>query len=160
MNKILELSAKAQKFYENGRSRTLVSGYERNVLTRLESENCLFVDANYIVQPGDTVFRCKTINTQTIIELKIAVPETDPIEKICLNGRFSPDQWRTMLNAMNGVQRTPEIDPRDEISGEIENPELIKKIKKMGKCEGEILIREIEKFWNNRIDFDDFVSQF
>lgn len=160
MNSILNLSAKAQEFYEKGRSRTLVSGYERNVLTRTDSENCLFVDANYILQPGDVIFRCQTINQQTVISLKTAAPEAESLEKTCLKGRFTSEEWRTMLNNMNGVQRTLEIDPRDEISGEIEDMELVKKIKEMGKCEGEILFREIEKFWNNRIDFDDFVSQF
>jgi len=66
----LELAEKAKKYYEEGRSRTLYSGYERNVLTRADCEQCIFVDSTYKPEPGDVIFRCRTINQATVIELK------------------------------------------------------------------------------------------
>jgi hypothetical protein len=66
----LELAEKAKKYYEEGRSRSVYSGYERNVLIRADYEQCIFVDSTYEPQPGDVIFRCKTINQSTVIELK------------------------------------------------------------------------------------------
>ena len=67
---ILELSKKAQNFYESTRTKTLFSGYEKNVLVREDAENCLFVNSEYVSQPGDIIFRCRTINQNTVIDLK------------------------------------------------------------------------------------------
>ena len=67
---ILKLSEKAQTFYESTRSKNLVSGYEKNVLTRVDQSNCLFVDSGYKPCPGDVIFRCRTINQNTVIDLK------------------------------------------------------------------------------------------
>lgn len=68
---VLKLAEKAQAFYEQGRSRTLVSGYERNVLVREDVQNAaLFVTANYEPQQGDVIFRCQTVNRETVITLK------------------------------------------------------------------------------------------
>ena len=67
---MLKLSKKAQNFYENTRSKTLVSGYERNILVREDAENCLFVKSDYDRQKDDVIFRCQTINQNTIIELR------------------------------------------------------------------------------------------
>ena len=68
---ILELSQKAQLFYEQSRKKRLYTGYEKNVLVRPDFENCLFVDAKYEPQPGDVIFRCKNMNGNTVIDLKL-----------------------------------------------------------------------------------------
>lgn len=53
----------------------MISGYERNVLVRDDFDNCLFVTSEYKLQPGDNIFRCQTINKQTVISLKISIPK-------------------------------------------------------------------------------------
>ena len=70
MPNVLALSAKAQEYYEKTRGKMMISGYERNVLVREDFENCLFVNSDYELMPGDYVFRLKTVNRSTIIELK------------------------------------------------------------------------------------------
>jgi len=157
---ILELSAKAQKFYETGRSRTLVSGYERNVLVRPEFENGLFVDVNYHPKPGDYIFRCSTINQQTVISLKTAIPMADKIEIIALKGKFTQQEWLHMLERMNGILYTPELEPRNYIAGEMDEPVLEEKIMAMTITNGTILLREIQRFWQNHLSVEPFVNQY
>jgi hypothetical protein len=70
MTHTLKLAEKAKKYYEEGRARNIYSGYERNVLVRVDHEQCIFVDSTYELQPGDVIFRCKTINQATVIEYK------------------------------------------------------------------------------------------
>jgi len=160
MTHILSLSAKAQQFYENTRSRGMVSGYERNVLVREDYENCLFVDSKYIPQPGDTIFRCRTMNQSTIIELAQSIPTLPDLEIIAMKGKFTEQEWKTILDSMNGLMHSPEIDPRDEIAGEVENPELEKKIQALGKTEGYALLKAVQAFWNGRYQLNEFIARY
>lgn len=161
MAHILELSRKAQDFYEKTRGKSVYSGYERNVLIREDFDNCLYVDSTYVPQPGDTLFRCRTLNQQTVIELKIQVPEAESLNKIALKGKFTGGEWLNMISHMNGILRTPGMDPRDELAGEMESSELLEKIKALTKVEAEILLREIETFWNNpETDPNKFVGKY
>lgn len=149
---ILKLSAKAQAFYEASRSKSLYSGFEKNVLVRDDSDSCLFVDANYAPQPGDTIFRCRTINQNTAIDLKTQVPAY--ASTFALKGRFTTREWIDMLGAINGVMRTIGIAPREELAGNIpDNDALSNKIKALTSEEGESLMAEIERFWQNDISF-------
>lgn len=67
---ILQLSGVAQAYYESLRSNTLVSGGERYVLT--DGKNCLFVPPSYPIAPGQAMFRCRTRQGGTEIELFMA----------------------------------------------------------------------------------------
>lgn len=153
---ILRLSAKAQAFYEASRGRSLYSGYEKNVLVRDDSENCLFVDASYIPQPGDTIFRCRTINQNTAIDLKTQVPAD--ASTFALKGKFTTKEWIAMLRATRGIMRTPELDPK-ELLGKLTNVELKEKIEALTLGESEALLGEIERFWQNDIHFTVFLSK-
>lgn len=157
---ILELSAKAQRFYKNARSKTLNSGYEKNVLVREDYENCLFVDSSYELQPGDTIFRFRTLNGNTVIDLKKQVPEQPSLEDLALKGKFTRDEWIEMLDKTNGLIFTPEIDARSQISDEVENKRLEHKILILDPVEGEFLKREIQRFWNNNLNTDEFVNHY
>ncbi len=163
---ILELSAKAQRFYEGTRSRTLTSGYDRNILIREDYENALFVDSRYAPKPGDNIFRCRTINQQTIIELVQQIPILPNLEMVALQGKFTQDQWKIILNAMNGIIHTPEIDPRDKIAGEIDDqakgkdPVLGQKILRLNKTEGYALLQAVQTFWNGRYQLNEFINKY
>lgn len=157
---ILFLSAKAQTFYESGRSRTMISGYERNVLVRDDFDNCLFVDSDYRPQPGDNIFRCQTINQQTVISLKISIPKQPDLAEIALKGKFTRDQWVAMLKGTNGLLFTTVIDPRDEITGEMDNPELQHAIQNLNKTEGQILAQQIQLFWATTPPIEAFIAKF
>lgn len=157
---ILSLSAKAQKFYESTRTKTLYSGYDKNVLVRNDHDNCLFVDSNYLPVPGDTIFRLRTVNQQTVIDLKTHVPDEKPLEEIALKGKFSQNEWATMLKAMNGIITTPEIDPRQEIAGEVDNPVLEEKIMALTLTDAHILLREIKNFWNQNKPTQEIFDRF
>ena len=155
---ILKLSAKAQAFYEASRGRSLYSGYEKNVLVRDDSDSCLFVDATYSPQPGDTIFRCRTINQNTAIDLKTQVPAD--ASTFALKGRFTTKEWIAMLGAMNGVMRTIGIAPHEELAGNIlNNAALSNKIKALTSEEGESLMAEIERFWQDEIPFTVFLNK-
>jgi hypothetical protein len=65
---IFEAKALAVAHYENLRSRNLVSGWEKYVLTN--GNECLFVDSNYLPQKGEYLFYCTTRNGLTLCELK------------------------------------------------------------------------------------------
>ena len=157
---ILELSKKAQSFYENTRSKSLYSGYEKNVLVREDYNNCLFVDTNYQPQPGDTIFRLRSINGKTAIDLKTQVPAEPSLEELALKGKFTREEWLVMLDKMNGVLHTPEIEARSAIAAEVENPEIEQKISLLSPVEGKILLREIQRFWNNNLNTDEFIEQY
>lgn len=154
---ILRLSAKAQAFYEASRSKYLYSGYEKNVLVRDDSDGCLFVDANYVPQPGDTIFRCRTINQNTAIDLKTQV--SADASTFALKGRFTTKEWIAMLGAMNGIMRTPELDPYKELLGELTNVELKEKIEALTLGVREALLRELERFWGYEIPFPVFLNK-
>lgn len=160
MTHILSLGAKAQQFYESTRSRSLVNGYERNVLVREDYENALFVDSRYIPQPGDTIFRCRTANQQTIIELAQSIPVSTDLVTIAVKGKFKEEEWKAILNAMNGVLHTPELDPRDEIAGEVESPDLEKKILALSKTDGYALLQVVQTFWNGRYQLNEFLAKY
>jgi hypothetical protein len=64
---ILKLSKVAQDYYESTRGKTLYSGYEKNILT--DGERCLFVKSDYEPAAGEVIFRCRTINQNTVIDL-------------------------------------------------------------------------------------------
>lgn len=140
----------------------MVSGYDRNILVREDYENCLFVDAKYTPQPGDVIFRCRTINQQTIIELAQQIPALPELETIGLRGAFTKEEWPIMLNATNGLLHIPEIDPRDEIAGEVEdeNPELGRKIRSLSKTDGYALLNATQVFWNNMTPIAEFYRRF
>ena len=160
---ILQLSAKAQQFYEQGRPRNMISGYERNVLTRHDFDNCLFVDAEYTPQPGDTIFRCKTINQKTIISLKTSIPESENLVEISLKGKFTREEWLAMLEVTNGLIFSPELDPRQNLAGELDDDyerELIEKIEQMSVMEAKMLLREISLFWLYAPPADEFIARF
>lgn len=157
---ILSLSAKAQTFYESGRSRTMISGYERNVLVRDDFDNCLFVDSDYRPQPGDNIFRCQTINQQTVISLKISIPKQPDLAEIALKGKFTHDQWLAMLKATNGLLFSTVIDPRDEITGEVDTPDLQHAIQSLTKAEGQILAQQIQLFWATTPPTNEFITKF
>lgn len=155
---ILNLSAKAQAFYEASRGRSLVSGYEKNVLVRDDSDSCLFVDATYNPQPGDTIFRCRTINQNTAIDLKTQVPAD--ASSFALKGRFTTKEWIAMLGAMNGVTRVVGIAPRDELAWNIPNNDaLSNKIKALTLEEGEVLMSEVERFWQEETPFTTLLNR-
>lgn len=158
MTHVLELSRKAQDFYENAKTKNLHSGYEKNVLVRADQPNCVFVKADYIPQPGDVIFRCQTINQNTRIDLHKIAPGDD-LRKIALKNIFTRGEWEEILNNMNNVILTPELDPRDEIAEELEG-DLAKKIRSLCKTDGFILLWEIERFWNDRLNFGDFVKNY
>jgi hypothetical protein len=157
---ILELSKKAQSFYENTRSKSLYSGYEKNVLVREDYNNCLFVDSNYEPQPGDTIFRLRSINGKTAIDLTTQVPEAPSLEDLAIKGKFTRDEWLEMLDKTNGLIFSPEIDPRSQISEEVENKRLEHKILILNPVEGEFLKREIQRFWNNNLNTDEFIEHY
>jgi hypothetical protein len=151
---ILQLSERAVKFYEASRPRNLYSGYEKNVLVRNDSESCLFVDARYMPATGDVIFRVSTINQATKIDLKYSAPEESP-----LRGKFSREEWIEMIDKMNGVLASSEIDPREEVAGELENDELAAKVRELSKQEGEALLTSIAGFWDNEKALENFIAK-
>jgi|GEM_PF-5080147 len=157
---ILELSKKAQQFYENTRSKSLYSGYEKNVLVREDYSNCLFVDAGYEPQPGDIIFRLRSINGKTAIDLKTQVPAEPSLEDLAIKGKFTREEWAEMLDGMNGVIHTPGMDPRTEINDGVKTRRLKHKIDILNPVEGEILLREIQRFWNNNLNTDEFIDRY
>lgn len=64
---ILELSKKAQDYYNGLRALTCASGWEKYVLTN--GETCMFVDSNYEPQAGEVVFYLQTRMRNTMCEL-------------------------------------------------------------------------------------------
>lgn len=163
MTHVLEMSKLAQEFYEKGRSRSLVSGYERNVLVRPDFNNALFVDANYNLQPGDYVFRCQTINQQTVISLKSAIPQHENLAEIALKGIFTHVEWLAMIEVTNGLLFSPEIDPRQQLAGELDDDferGLIEKIEALPLVSAKMLMREISDMWVNNIPVETFIERF
>lgn len=160
MNNILILSKMALEYYESGRSKTLVSGYERNVLTNQDHEECLFVNSDYIAQPGDVIFRCSTVNQQSRIELKEERTRELGIGIFALKGKFTSEEWIYMLDKLNGVMRPYDIPGKKILEIEFDNTEIYEKISKLNDLEGEILLREIEGFWSKRQNTDAFIAQF
>lgn len=163
-NVILNLSLKAQNFYENSRVKSISSGYERNVLVREDAENCLFVDSNYDLQPGDFIFRCKTINYATSIGLSKCLPvlpDVPGLMEIALKGKFSKEEWKIVLDIMNGYLHSPELDPREAISAELDDhPDVSKKIKSLDKTDGYALLWAISTFWDGRYQLHEFIEQY
>lgn len=158
---ILELSNKAQSFYEKTRSKTLFSGYEKNVLVRCDFDNCLFVKAEYEPQPGDVLFRCRTINQNTVIDLKVAVPETETIEQYALKGKLTQAEWMSLLDSMNGIIISKDIDLREQLAGGVsENVELAEKLKNLSELEARILAAEVEVFWGGNKNISSFLSKY
>lgn len=148
---ILDLTYMVRNFYENSCSKTLVSGYEKNVLARFDSQSCLFVNSEYELQEGDVIFRCKTINRNTVIDLYKTY--VSPLSKL-----FTEDEWKEILYSMNGIMVIPEVDVRDQIAGEVEGtiPEAAKKISALSLKDGEQLNELIKKFWDHQIGYDYF----
>lgn len=141
----------------------MISGYERNVLARADFDNCLFVDAEYNPQPGDHLFRCKTINQQTVISLKVSIPAEENLAEIALKGKFTREEWLAMIEVTNGLMFTPDIDPRQELAGELDDDferELIDKIEAMPLIEAKLLLREISDLWVNDHPVEDFIQRF
>lgn len=153
---ILKLSQRARNYYDACRSKTLVSGYEKNVLVRIDSPEVLFVDANYELQPGDYIFRVKTLNLNTVVDLKTRIPS---VEEQALKGKFTREEWIEMLDRMNGILHTPGIPPREEIAGEITTPALEEKVRGLSDYEARMLLFAIRMFWNlNDISYiEDFI---
>lgn len=148
---ILDITYMVRNFYENSCSKTLVSGYEKNVLARLDSQTCLFVNSEYELQEGDIIFRCKTINRNTVIDLYKTY--VSPFSKL-----FTENEWKEILNSMNGIMVIPDVDVREQIAGEVEgtNPEAAKKISALSLKDGEQLNELIKMFWDHQIGYDYF----
>lgn len=151
MSNILNLTEKARNFYESTCSKTLVSGYEKNVLVREDNDNCLFVNSDYELQDGDVLFRCKTINQNIVIDLYKTY--VSPFSKL-----FTEIEWKEILNSMNGIMVIPDVDVREQIAGEVEgtNPEAAKKISALSLKDGEQLNELIKMFWDHQIGYDYF----
>lgn len=168
MTHVLNMSAKALQFYEKGRGRGIYSGYERNVLVRPDYPEALFVNSDYVPQPGDYIFRCDTMNQASRISLKTYIQPSKPLDEIALQGKFTKDEWMHILKAMNGVLSTPELDPREEIAGEVEDeveisPErdaLVSKIRGLDKLTGHLLLQVITEYWNAEIELNQFIERF
>lgn len=157
---VLELTSKAKAYYESIRPKTMVSGYEKNILVSENYPEALDVDGNYQPEPGDHIFRCQTINSQTSIKIKTAIPNGPKMEEIALKGKFTQEEWQIMLKAMNGIMPVPEIDPRTEIATEIEDESLAFKIESLSLLEGHVLINEIVRFWHTTPKTTDFIKRF
>ena len=64
---VLLLSETAKNYYESCRSKTLVSGFEKYVIT--DGERALFVNSDYEPSEGEVVFKCETRHMETLIQL-------------------------------------------------------------------------------------------
>jgi hypothetical protein len=157
---VLELTKKAKAYYESIRPKTMVSGFEKNILVSETHPEAVDVDSNYQAEPGDHIFRCRTINSNTSISLKLSIPNGPKMEEIALKGKFTEDEWQTMLKAMNGIIPSPEIDPRTELSAEMESYKLSRKIEELTLLEGHVLLNEIIRFWHTTPNTRDFIRQY
>lgn len=164
---ILKLTQKAREYYDACKSKSLYSGYEKNILVRPDSEEAVFVDANYTPRPGDFIFRAKSMNTNTVIDLKTQVPS---LEEQALKGKFTREEWMEILNRLtlflakqrwqNGILYVPEIPAREHIAGEMTDPAIEEKIMKLTDYEAKMLLSAIQIFWkiNDMSYIEDFLK--
>lgn len=64
---ILEKSVVAQKYYDDYKSKTLVSGFDKFVCT--DGNICMFVNSDYEPVGEELVFKCDTRHFNTGIQL-------------------------------------------------------------------------------------------
>lgn len=154
---ILELSKKAQEFYESARTKSIISGFEKNVLARADYDNCLFVKADYVPVMGDCIFKCRTINSATVIDLYVNGLADFDLRKIAFAGLFLNSEWKEILNNMNGIIIDFNMDLEAQlIDGLQEN--TARKIVSLSRIEIYMLIFEIISFWRYHKNFDDFTE--
>lgn len=67
MPNILKLSAVAQDYYENLRSRSMLHGWDKYVAT--DGEHCMFVHSDYEPRRNEAVFFITTRNRSTSVQL-------------------------------------------------------------------------------------------
>ena len=65
--KLLELSRRAQAYYERLRAPRMAQGWEKYVAT--DGTTCMFVNSSYDPQPGEAVFFLSTRNFNTMCQL-------------------------------------------------------------------------------------------
>jgi hypothetical protein len=63
---ILQASKRAEEYYNAARSKTLVSGFEKTIVT--DGENCIFSSSDYELQEGEYMFQASTRNGNTVIK--------------------------------------------------------------------------------------------
>ena len=63
----LKISERAKEYYEKVRPSNIFTGFEKNLVT--DGYKFMFVKGDYEIKNGEVIFRVRTLNKNTIIDL-------------------------------------------------------------------------------------------